>query len=446
MLQNFKSFIDEQKLFEPVDRVLLAVSGGLDSVVMVDLFHHAGYPFGIAHANFQLRGEESEGDERFVETLARHFSVPFFTTRFPTSDFADVRKISIQMAARELRYEWFETIRRKEGFYWIATAHHLDDQAETFFINLFRGTGISGLHGIPARQGKVIRPLLFATREDILRFSRKHQLSFREDSSNSSHKYTRNKIRHQLFPLLHSIEPNYAKQITATIRRVQETESILKPLIEKCRKSLIRPVKDHWTIQLVELRKLSPLSAWLYELLTPFEFNEATIRDLIRSLDLESGKAFLSPTYRIIKDRNQLIITKIPSAEQPASTEEYLVDEATKQVTKPIRLSIQSFTRESGYQISADKNRATLDKKKLSFPLILRRWQPGDYFYPLGMNNRKKLSDFFIDEKIPIPGKEECWLLCSGNRIVWVIGHRIDHRYRVSTRSRELLVVDFLPR
>ncbi|MFH1936308.1 MAG: tRNA lysidine(34) synthetase TilS, partial [Bacteroidota bacterium] len=343
-------------------------------------------------------------------------------------------------------YEWFETIRCKEGFDWIATAHHLDDQAETFFINLFRGTGISGLHGIPARQGKVIRPLLFATREDILRFSRKHQLSFREDSSNSSHKYTRNKIRHQLFPLLHSIEPNYAKQITATIRRVQETESILKPLIEKCRKSLIRPVKDHWTIQLVELRKLSPLSAWLYELLTPFEFNEATIRDLIRSLDLESGKAFLSPTYRIIKDRNQLIITKIPSAEQPASTEEYLVDEATKQVTKPIRLSIQSFTRESGYQISADKNRATLDKKKLSFPLILRRWQPGDYFYPLGMNNRKKLSDFFIDEKIPIPGKEECWLLCSGNRIVWVIGHRIDHRYRVSTRSRELLVVDFLPR
>ena len=446
MLQRFKSFIEEQRLFQPDDRVLLAVSGGVDSVVMVDLFHQAGYPFGIAHANFQLREEESEEDERFAGELSVSCRVPFFSKRFFTVDYADTHKVSIQMAARELRYEWFEATRHKEGFDWIATAHHLDDQVETFFINLLRGTGISGLHGILVRQGKVIRPLLFASREDIFRFARKHDLSFREDSSNSSLKYARNKIRHQLIPLLHSIDPDYAKQITATISRIQETELILKPLVEKSRKNLIRRMKDHWIIHIVELRKLEPLSAWLYELLTPFEFNEATIRDLIRSLDQESGKAFYSSTHRIIKDRNQLIITMIPSAEQHASTGEYLVNEATKNVTKPIRLSIQSFTREAGYQISADKNRATLDKKKLTFPLILRRWKPGDYFYPFGMNKRKKLSDFFIDEKIPIPGKEQCWLLCSGNRIAWVIGHRIDHRYRVSTRSRELLVVDYHPR
>jgi len=445
MLRQFKDFIEQQSLFQPDHIVLLAVSGGVDSVIMAELFHRAGYRFGVVHANFQLRGEESDQDERFVESLATRYTVPFYSTRFYTANFADSRNVSIQMAARELRYEWFEEIRRKEGFDWIATAHHLDDQVETFFINLIRGTGISGLHGIPVRNDRVIRPLLFARREEISGFAREQEIPFREDSTNSSTKYFRNRIRHQLLPLLLSIEPDYARQITDTISRIRETESILNPYLEETRARLIRQEQNHWIIRIADLRNLVPLSAWLYELLVPFGFHPSTIQDLIHALDQDSGKTFLSPTYRIIKDRDRLIITRAPSYDTQRPVEEYLIGESTGEIRDPVHLTFQTIHRHPGYLISADPNRATLDRKKLSFPLTLRRWSPGDYFYPLGMTKRKKLSDFFIDEKISIPEKETCWLLCSGNRIVWVIGRRIDHWFRVSTRSNELLVVDFLP-
>ncbi len=445
MLSRFKSFIEDQGLCKPANRILLAVSGGMDSMVMAELFHQAAYPFGIAHCNFQLRGEESDKDERFVKSLASRYDAPFYSTRFCTADFAYLNSISIQMAARELRYTWFEEIRKQDGFDLIATAHHLDDQVETLFINLLRGTGISGLHGIPVRNGNVIRPILFASREEVLTFARECDLSFREDSSNNTLKYTRNKIRHQLIPMLRTINPEFAKQITATIHRIQETESILKPLIEKSRKKLIRQMKEKWVISIRELRKLEPLQAWLYELLAPFEFNEATIRNLIMSLDQESGRSFYSASYRIIKDREQLIITEHSRQGHAEMPEEFLLDDVTTEIDEPISLSFQTIIREATYLISADQNKATLDKNKLTFPLILRKWKPGDYFYPFGMNKRKKLSDFFIDEKISIPDKEECWLLCSGNHIVWVTGHRIDHRFRVSNRTKELLVVDFLP-
>ncbi len=445
MLQKFKSFISEYQLFSPGNQVLLAVSGGVDSMVMAKLFYQAGYRFGIAHCNFQLRSSESDDDERFVASMADQYEVPFYTTKFCTSDFADIRKISIQMAARELRYAWFEEIRHQEEFDLIATAHHLDDQIETLFINLLRGCGIAGLHGIPIQNGKLVRPLLFASREEILTYAVEHDIGFREDSSNSSLNYTRNKIRHQLIPLLESIEPEYAKQITTTVQRIQGVESILKPYVAKNRSELIRREKDKLVIEIGELRKLKPLQAWMYELLSPFEFNESTIRNLIRSLGSESGKSFHSASHRIIKDRNQLIITSISDGNQNEVSETLFIDESTDGIDLPIRLSFHSVIIENEYQISPEKNTATFDQTKLSFPLTLRRWQPGDYFFPYGMNKRKKLSDFFIDEKIPIPDKERCWLLCSGDNIVWVIGHRIDHRFRVTKRTKELLVVGFLP-
>lgn len=446
MLQQFKSFIQEQNLFDPSDRVLLTVSGGLDSMVMAELFHQAGFPFGIAHCNFQLRGEESDEDERFVESMAKHYQVPFYATHFRTADFANLHHVSIQMAARELRYAWFEEIREKEGYDSIATAHHLDDQVETFLINLLRGTGIAGLHGIPVRKGPVIRPLLFASREEIIGFAKEQHIPFREDSSNSTLTYTRNRIRHQLIPLLHSIDPNYANQITGTINRIREVEAILQPLIGKCRDKVIRREQERWMIEISELRKLKPLKAWMYELLSPFELNETTIRNIIRSLDQESGRSFRSASFRIIKDRSRLIITPIVTKEPEKVSESYLIEETTKVVNNPIRLTLTSADGGSGLQISGAQNTATLDYDKISFPLLLRKWQPGDYFYPFGMNKRKKLSDFFIDEKIPIPDKESCWLLCSGNRIVWVTGHRIDHRYRVTSRTKKLLIVDYLPK
>lgn len=412
-------------------------------MVMAELFHQAGYSFGIAHCNFGLRGEESDADERFVHSAAGRYQVPFYVTRFDTMDFAGFNHFSIQMAARELRYTWFEEIRAKEGYKGIATAHHRDDQIETFLINLLRGTGIAGLHGIPVRKGYVIRPLLFASREEIEHYAREQQISFREDSSNSKLNYVRNRIRHHLIPMIQSIEPNYAVQITGTIDRIRESEAILQPLVEKQRKKLLRREKEKWIIEIGELAKLKPLKAWMYELFSPFGFNEATIGNILRSLDQESGKRFRSSSFRIIKDRKQLIIIPLTDKKAEKSPEGCFISETSASLDKPIRLSLKTIQRESGFQISGDKHTATLDLDKVIFPLVLRKWQPGDYFYPFGMDKRKKLSDFFIDEKIPIPDKEACWLLCSGKRIIWVVGHRIDHRYRVTSRTKKLLIVNY---
>ncbi|MFH1161292.1 MAG: tRNA lysidine(34) synthetase TilS [bacterium] len=445
MLKRFKSFIEEQRLCDSADRVLLAVSGGMDSVVMAELFHQAGYQFGMAHCNFRLRGSESDEDEASVRNLASGYKVPFFTKSFPTLDYAALHGISVQMAARELRYSWFEEIRGDEGFSRIATAHHLDDQIETVFINLLRGTGISGLHGILPRQGDLIRPLLFAWRSEIESFGKQHRLPFREDSSNRSVKYTRNKIRHQLIPLLHSIQPDFAGNITATVSHIRETESILKPYLEKTRKRLVRKQRDRWVIHIPDLIRLEPLAAWLYELLLPFEFNEAATRDLVRSLDKESGKIFLSPGYRIVKDRDTLIVTRLGEEGPACIQSEFLIEEGQTTVQIPVRLHLKTVRKRAGYLISSSRNIATLDKDKLVFPLILRKWKPGDYFYPYGLNKRKKLSDFFIDEKVSIPEKERTWVLCSGAKIAWVIGHRTDHRFRVTSRTNWLLEVDFLP-
>jgi len=368
MFRKFTSFIEENDLFNPGNRILLAVSGGLDSMVMAELFQQSGYPVGIAHCNFQLRGEESDQDEEFVQKIAKKFNIPFFTKRFPTTAYAKKRKISIQMAARELRYDWFEEIRTQEGFDYIATAHHRDDQIETLFINLLRGTGIAGLHGIPVKQGYLVRPLLFASKEEIETFAKAKQLSCREDSSNSSLKYTRNKIRHQLIPLLYSIQPDYAGNISATINRIRETESILRPYIEKTSKKLIRKKQNQWVINIPDLMEFQPLQAWLYELLLPYGFNEATIHDLVSSLHGESGKSFYSPEYRIVKDRDILILTRMPKTEQAKDHNKYIIEAGETDCYMPLRLQFRTITRTPDYQISGSSKRATLDKKKLSFP------------------------------------------------------------------------------
>jgi len=445
VIRKFTSYIEENDLFNPGNRILLAVSGGLDSIVMTELFQQSGNPVGIAHCNFQLRGDESDGDEEFVQKIAKKFDIPFFTKRFPTSSYAKERKISVQMAARKLRYDWFEEIRATKDFDFIATAHHHDDQIETLFINLLRGTGIAGLHGIPAKQGHLVRPLLFASKQEIENHAKAKQLSYREDSSNTSVKYKRNKIRHQLIPLLHSIQPDYAGNISTTINRIRDTESILRPFIVETSKKLIRKKQDHWVINIAILMELQPLQPWLCELLLPFGFNETTVHDLVSHLYGESGKSFYSPEYRIVKDRDSLILTRRPKTEQPEDHDEYMIKAGETDCYLPLRLQLQILARTPDYQISGSCNQATLDRNKLSFPLTIRKWKPGDFFHPYGMNKRKKLSDFFIDEKISIPEKENTWLLCSGSRIIWVIGHRIDHRFRVTTRTKDLLIIDYLP-
>lgn len=445
MLQQFISFISEKRLVEPDQRVLLALSGGIDSMVMAELFHRARFRVGIAHCNFQLRGAESDEDEAFVASVAAKYEVPFFSTRFCTGEFADLKNQSIQMAARELRYEWFDVICEEEGFDRIATAHHLDDQIETFFINLLRGTGIAGLHGIPVRNGRIIRPMLFTLRDEISRYAASNDILYREDSSNSSLTYTRNQIRHILLPALATVSPDYHRPITATIDRIRDTESMLHTVSEELRDKLIRRQQDQWIIRISDLLMLYPLSGWMHELLSPFGFNESTIRNVIEALGQESGKTFYSPGFRMVKDRTELIISSTAQGKDAAEDEEYVIETPEAEIWSPIHLVGKPMTYTGEVSISPEKTTATLDLSTLTFPLKLRRWRPGDRFHPFGMRGKKKLSDFFIDEKIPIPDKESGWLLCSGDDIVWVIGHRIDNRYRVTARTRELLVVRLLP-
>lgn len=445
MLKEFKSFIAREKLFRPEDKILLAVSGGIDSVVMGELFHLAGYSFGIAHCNFGLRGKESDADEAFVEKLAGKYKVPFFTKRFLTAKAAKEEGISVQMAARELRYQWFEEILVKEIYQSVATAHHLDDQVETFFINLLRSTGIAGFHGILPRQGNIIRPLLFSYRDDIETFARKHKLTFREDSSNAETKYLRNKIRHEIIPVFRELNPVFPQILSETIHRIRETETIFRDSIEKAQKKIIRKDKTKTHIRIADLRQLTPIELYAFELLSPYGFNEAVIRDILHSPDDASGKIFYSSTHRLIKNREELILNPLVSKKESGLKNAGIsIPENKKEIRKPIHLSFTTAITGKTFSIDPSREVANLDLRKIKFPLILRRREKGDSFYPYGMNKKKKLSDYFIDIKLSIPEKENTWLLCSGSYILWIVGHRIDHRFRVTSKTKEVLQVRWL--
>src|ERR1035437_212226 len=308
MLQSFKTYIKKEKLFNPSKKILLTVSGGIDSIVMCELFHQAKLNFGIAHCNFQLRDDESDNDELFVEKLAEKYAVPFHSVSFDTSSYSKKNKLSIQVAARQLRYNWFEETREQFNYNFIATAHHLDDSIETFFINLIRGTGISGLHGILPKQGKIIRPILFTTKKEIESFAKKNKLKHREDSSNASDKYVRNKIRHHIIPALKELNPNLESTIKNNIQHLRDVEQIYKKEIENKRSKLIKQEKNSFIISISQLKRLTPLSTYLFEFLKPYNFNATVANEILESLDAESGKQFLSETHRILKDRDSLIL------------------------------------------------------------------------------------------------------------------------------------------
>ena len=448
----FQRFIHQQQLFSPSDRILLAVSGGIDSMVMAELFHLSGYSFGMAHCNFGLRGKESDRDELLVRKLGKKLKIPVFVRQFQPDDFTRLQGLSIQMAARELRYQWFEEIRSGEGFDYIATAHHLDDQIETFFINLIRGTGISGLHGILPKQGKLIRPMLFSFRSDIKSFACQNNIAYRDDSSNESVKYLRNKIRHELIPVLKEINPDLLSGMTETIHRIRDFEMIGEKEIRARRKEVIKTETNRITIDIQKLRTLHPLQSYAWEFLSPFGFNPTQINDIVASLEKESGKKFGSPTHHLIKDRKKLIIVPASGLSNRKTSDNaegkgcspdkkcvFFIEKKARSIDHPICLKISLKKISSKYQIPSGREYASLDFNKLEFPLILRRWNAGDAFFPYGMNKKKKLSDFFIDQKFSLDDKVHTWLLCSGSKIVWVVGHRIDHRFRITTRTRNIL-------
>ncbi len=439
MQEKLEAFVSENNLFCKNDRILIALSGGVDSVVLAHLMLKANYDIALAHCNFHLREEESNRDEAFVRSWAEKNGVRLFVKEFDTFSYMKENKLSLEMAARDLRYQWFDSLLKEYGFSYLATAHHLDDSIETFFINLLRGTGIAGLHGIQAKNDKIIRPLLFATREEILSYAKQNSISYVEDSTNSETKFTRNKIRHNLFPILKELNPNFEFALKKDIEHLRDTEFVFRREIEKVKQEIIEKEKDVFKIKIERLQELTPLNIYLYEILSEYGFNETHINDILLCLNENSGKQFFSKTHRLLKDRQYIFIDKI---KDESKNDFFLINQEQGSLIYPLRMQMEVMRDLKFVNISKSKNIAMLDFDLLKFPLVLRKWRQGDSFVPFGMKKEKKLSDYFTANKYSLIDKENQWILCSEEKIIWIVGERIDDRFRISNTTKNILKIE----
>jgi tRNA(Ile)-lysidine synthase len=426
--------------------LLIAISGGIDSTVLTHLLHSLNYSISLAHCNFSLRGKESNKDELYVKELGKSLKIPTYTIQFETEKYAVENGLSTQMAARELRYNWFQEIAIKNSLDYVITAHHKDDVLETFLINLTRGTGIDGLTGIPEINGNIVRPLLPFSTNQILIYATKNKLNWREDESNVSTKYVRNKIRHKVIPFLKEINPNLLNTLSNTLENLRGSQQIIQDRIKNISEKIVSIHKNEMHFNIEELKKLSNPKVYLYELLKEYNFTEWS--DVTDLLDAQSGKQVFSETHRLLKDRAVLILSEISDQEVQTIFE---IPENTLKIKQPIKLKFKTIDipfETKNHQnkvfeelIFDDINTISIDYDKIKFPLIIRKWQKGDYFYPIGFVGKKKLSKYFKDSKMSLIDKENTWLLCSNNDIIWVIGKRLDDRFKVTKTTSKVLKI-----
>ena len=436
MINRFREFVVQHQLFTPSDNILVAVSGGIDSMVLWRLFEEAGYPYAVVHCNFQLRGDDSDRDEALVREQACRMGIQIYVRRFDTLEYAGSSGISIEMAARELRYQWFEEIRSAKNFSYLATAHQRDDLLETFFINLVRKTGIRGLSGFREKSGKLVRPLLFAYRKEIETWAKENNIDFRQDRTNDETIFQRNFIRHQIIPQLEKLNPAFRVNLAATITNLRETEDFYQTEIDRQIRKISNSDSDHPEIFISQLMKLPHPRQVLFEWMCRYNFSSVMVETLFFNLGRETGRQYYSKTHRLVTDRNKLIITLLPED----TGRIYYIEEEDHELTEPVHLALEKRDAH-GFELIRDPRCACLDTGKLTFPLIVRKWQAGEYFQPLGMSGFKKISDFFVDEKLSIPEKEQTWIIYSSNKVVWIIGQRLDNRFRVTPDTREVLVI-----
>ncbi|MFI0431148.1 tRNA lysidine(34) synthetase TilS [Mariniflexile sp. HMF6888] len=435
MIKTFQDHIDSKLPFLKNSALLLAISGGIDSVVLTHLCYKTGLNIALAHCNFNLRGKESDADEDFVLQLADDLELEAFVESFDTEAFAEDEKLSIQMAARTLRYHWFSELTAQLKFDYILTAHHADDNLETFFINLSRGTGLDGLLGIPEVNNNIVRPLLPYSREDIENYAKEYKLKWREDSSNSSTKYLRNKLRHDVIPILKEINPHLLQNFAKTQTFLNDSKFIIEDRISDITNKVIKLIEGHTvTLNIEEIKNLSHPKAYLYELLKNYGFTEW--HDVFNLLEAQSGKQIKTNTHRLIKDRDCLLLSEIHKEEDGQTIP---VSETDKIVETPFGMLVFD---EVDAVLETSKTAVYVDKDLLKFPLTVRKWEKGDVFYPLGMTGKKKLSKYFKDEKFSLLDKENTWLLCSNDVIVWVINKRADNRFRITDTTKHILKVE----
>ena len=434
MLALFQEHIAQQKLFQKEERILLAFSAGIDSVVLAELLLASKFKIGIAHVNFQLRGNESDENENFAKAFAAKHGLAFYSIRFDTEAFAVQEKISIQMAARKLRYDWFETIRLQEHYDSIATAHHLSDSIETFFINVSRGTGIAGLHGISLHINYIKRPLLPFTKKEITAYAEKNNFEWQEDSSNQKDAYLRNQIRHHIVPEFEKINPSFANQMDELLLEISEVEKIKNIWLSDLQNIGLEKKDGHIRISIDWLKSLAQGKYFLSQTLKSFGFSITSSNDCWKALDKQSGIQFFSASHRLVKDRTHLLIETLSEeqlAQQAAAT--HFLWQPSQMVLDLGPFVIEGLESTSVPALDQlSSNQACLNADLLEFPLQIRKWQAADSFQPLGMQGNKKLSDFFIDEKFSLIEKDNTFVMVSGTDIVWVIGHRISEKYKVN--------------
>lgn len=436
MRDTVRAYIEKYQLLEESCPVLVGLSGGADSIALLTLLVKLGYSCIAAHCNFHLRGEESMRDERFAEEYAKTLQVPFLKTDFDTEQYAAANHLSIEMAARELRYNWFEEKRSETGAQAIAVAHHRDDSVETVLMNLVRGTGIRGMSGIRPKNSYVVRPLLCVTRKEITAWLDARNISYVTDSTNLSDAYTRNFIRLRVLPLLEDINPSVRTAIARTADHLSAAEAVYMHVVEQAKAEVL---DEGNRISIPALMHYPSPAAILYELLKVYNFSRTVSEDIYAALEGEPGKQFFSPTHRLVKDRDYLLLSSIET--KPEQT--YVLSGNEEKWVGPVELSFNKVVISENFHIRKDKNIAYFDYDKLAFPLTLRTWKDGDWFIPFGMKGRKKLSDYFSDRKFSRFEKERVWLLCSGNDIIWIVGERPDNRYSIGSATKCALIVNF---
>lgn len=503
LLNRFTEFIDREHLFARRDVLLLAVSGGVDSVVLCDLCAQAGLDFVVAHCNFQLRGAESDRDEQFVRSLSKRYNKPVLVQLFDTSAYANAQKVSIQVAARELRYTWFrsllegQTEKTKDAsgvgeatgglkqtvtpvpggheagvpafsdtaevpdLSCIVTAHHLDDNIETLLMNFFKGTGIAGMRGMLPKHHCIVRPLLFASKDELLQYASDHQLAWVEDSSNAQDKYSRNYLRHQVIPLLQKIYPEVMTNLADNIDRFRDVEVLYQESVERHVKKLLEVKGNEVHIPVLKLKKAPAPASLLYEMARPFGFTPAQTADMLGLLDSETGRYVASPAYRLFRNRNWLILAPVVNLEAthvlvegPDRVVPYAAGQLSIQTVPLTDVPVIIPAEPAAEPASHGKKKkgtgkaaapspynpvAYLDSRLFEFPLILRPWKAGDYFYPLGMQKKKKVARFLIDAKLSQTDKEKVWVLECNKRIVWVVGMRIDDRFKITPHTQAVI-------
>jgi tRNA(Ile)-lysidine synthase len=440
---NIRTFVQKHKLFGQRDTIIVAISGGMDSVVLTHLLYSIKQPMILAHCNFQLRGEESDRDEHFVRALAEKWELPLHVEKYDTKQFALENKLSIQVAARQLRYDFFERLCKQYAApgknVVIATAHHANDAVETMLMHLFRGTGIDGLRGIPVKNGSIIRPLLFATQEQIEAYAKDNELGWVEDSSNAKEDYTRNYVRHTVIPAIIEQFPNALGSMLGTMDKVNDAAALYHERIDLLLKKMVVKDGDMQKVPILKISKASQRNTIIWEWIKPYGFSEGQIGEVVKLFVADNGSYIASASHRILRNRAWLILSELgklvgaPQVIEAFDSTNYISESKILKLGSPV-----PFTLDKPIPLLPD-NEAWIDAAALRFPLILRPWKPGDYFYPLGMQKKKKVARFLIDKKVAPQDKENIWVLESDKRIVWVVGQRMDDRFKLTEMCKDVI-------